>query len=80
MKSKRSQVAELEAELFRLNAMLRRRRAQIAQLEACPNKDCECRKVWKEVVDQKLADQVGKVRKKVRARPRKKPAARRGPV
>ena len=71
MKRTRNQTAELEAELLRLNALVRQRRNQLARLESCPNKDCECRQVWKEVVDQKLANQVGKIRKQVRGKSRK---------
>jgi len=68
MKSKGREAADLEAELLRLNTLVRQRRAQLARLEACPNKSCECRKVWREVVEQKLAFQVGKIRKNVTAR------------
>jgi hypothetical protein len=76
MKTPLGKAAELEAELFRLNALVRRRREQLARLEHCPHKDCECRQVWKEVVEQKLAHQVGKIRKQVRGRPAKKPATK----
>jgi len=69
MKRKQPETAELEAELLRLNTLVRQRRDQLARLEACPHKDCECRQVWKEVVDKKLATQVGKIRKQVRAKP-----------
>ena len=77
MKRTRNQTAELEAELLRLNALVRQRRNQLARLESCPNKDCECRQVWKEVVEQKLAKQVGKIRKQVRGKTRKPTKARR---
>jgi len=66
MKSKQRQVLELEAELLRLNALVRQRRKQLAYLDKCPNKDCECRRVWHEVVEKKLAQQMGKVRRRVR--------------
>lgn len=66
MKSKQRQVLELEAELLRLNALVRQRRKQLAYLEKCPNKDCECRRVWHQVVEKDLAHQVGKVRRHVR--------------
>ncbi len=66
MKSKQSQVLELEAELLRLNALVRQRRKQLAYLQKCPNKDCECRKVWHEVVEKNLSQQMGKVRRQVR--------------
>lgn len=68
MKSTRREVADLEAELLRLNTLVRQRRAQLARLEACPNKGCECRKVWREVVEHKLASQVRKIRKNVSVR------------
>ena len=61
-------VVELESELLRLTELVRARRQQLARLEKCPNKDCECRKVWREVVERKLASQVGKIGKGVRER------------
>ena len=61
MKKKQRQAIELEAELLRLNAMVRKRRDQLARLEKCPYKDCECRAVWREVVEKDLASQVGKI-------------------
>jgi hypothetical protein len=67
MKSKERQVAELEAELLRLNSLVRQRRTQLAYLQKCPNKDCECRRVWHQVVEKNLAQQMGKVRRKVRS-------------
>jgi len=70
MKRTQRQTAELEAELLRLNALVRQRRQQLAKLEHCPHKDCECRQVWREVVESNLASQVGKVRNQIRgARP-----------
>jgi hypothetical protein len=75
MKSKQSEVLELESELLRLNDMVRARRAQLERLEKCPNKDCECRRVWKEVVEQNVAGQFGKIRKRIR--PAKSAAAKR---
>jgi hypothetical protein len=66
MKSKKSEALELEAELVRLNDLVRARRAQLERLEDCPNKDCECRVVWRETVEKNLAHQVGKVRRGVR--------------
>ena len=71
MKRTQNEVAELEAELLRLNNLVRQRRLQLARLESCPHKDCECRQVWHDVVEKKLASQVGKIRKKVRERPAK---------
>jgi hypothetical protein len=70
MKSKRQEALELEGELLRLNDLVRARRAQLARLERCPNKDCECRAVWRETVENNLARQVGKVRNHVRTGPR----------
>jgi hypothetical protein len=68
MKSTQRQAAELEAELLKLNTLVRERRKQLARLEACPNKDCECRRVWREVVEKNLTRQVGKIRKHVRGK------------
>ena len=68
MKSKQRDAAELEAELLRLNDLVRARRKQLARLDACPNKDCECRAVWRQVVEQNLATQVRKVRSQVRGK------------
>jgi hypothetical protein len=64
--SKKQQAVQLEGELLRLNELVRARRAQLARLDACPNKDCECRAVWEESVDRTLAGQVGKIRKHVK--------------
>jgi hypothetical protein len=66
MRNKRQETIELEAELFRLNALVRKRRQQLARLEKCPNKDCECRAVWHEVVNKNLAGQMTKIRRQVR--------------
>ena len=66
MKSKEREAVDLEAELLRLNALVRQRRKQLARLAECPNKDCECRAVWQEVVSKKLAGQIGKIRRHVR--------------
>ena len=66
--------AELEAELLRLNTLVRERRRQLTRLEQCPHKDCESRQVWHEVVEQQLATQVGKIGKRVqtsKSKPRK---------
>jgi len=66
MKRTQRQAAELEAELIRLNTLVRARRKQLARLEHCPHKDCECRQVWREVTEKKLAAQVAKIRKTVK--------------
>ena len=75
MNSKQRDAQELEAELIRLNTLVRQRRQQLFRLADCPNKDCECRKVWKEAVEKDLAAQVGRIRRNVR-RPARKPAAK----
>jgi hypothetical protein len=71
IKSKERDAVELEAELLRLNELVRARRMQLARLAKCPNKDCECRAVWREVVEKNLAGQVGKIRRQVRGQPAK---------
>ncbi len=78
MKSKQRGAVELEAELLRLNTLVRQRRAQLARLEKCPHKDCECRLVWRQVIEQNLAQQVGLIRREVRGK-RRKAQARRSP-
>ena len=70
MKSTKAKVVKLEAELLRLNDMVRARRRQLAKLEQCPHKDCECRAVWREVVERDLASQVGKIRTSVKPKQR----------
>jgi hypothetical protein len=65
MNNKQEQAAELEAELIRLNTLVRARRKQLANLERCPNKACECRLVWREVVERNLASQMGRIRRQV---------------
>ncbi|MGA2864989.1 MAG: hypothetical protein ABSF95_10950 [Verrucomicrobiota bacterium] len=69
MRSKERGVPELEAELLRLNALVRERRQQLARLQSCPNPLCPCRVVWREQVEKGLASQVRKIRKHVRATP-----------
>jgi hypothetical protein len=76
MKSKEKSAAELEAELLRLNTLVRARRKQLARLETCPHKDCECRAVWREVVESKLATQVSKIRQSVSSKKAAKTPAR----
>jgi len=66
IKGKHQQILELESALHRLNALVRQRRKQLAYLEKCPNKDCECRRVWRQVVEKNLAHQIGQVRRQVR--------------
>ena len=62
---KPQEATELEAELLRLNTLVRERRKQLARLEKCPNKDCPCRLVWRNHVEKNLAGQVRKIRRKV---------------
>lgn len=78
-----SQVGELTAELARLNELVRKRRKQLEFLERCPNKQCECRAVWWEVVEKDLAGQVGRINRQIRGDERngegksRKPGSRR---
>ena len=78
MNSKEEVAADLEAELLRLNTLVRKRRAQLQRLEKCPNKDCECRAVWREHIEHALASQVGTIRGHVskKAAPRAPSAAK----
>ncbi len=69
--------SELEADLVRLNALVRERRKQLVRLEKCPNKDCPCRFVWREHVEKNLAGQVSKIRRDVRSKPAKSAKAKR---
>ena len=68
---------ELEAELLRLNTLVRERRKQLARLEKCPNPDCPCRVVWRNHVEKNLAGQVGKIRSHVRSK-KAQPAKQKG--
>ena len=68
MNGKQLEAAGLEAELLRLNALVRERRKQLARLEECPNKDCPCRLVWRDQVEKNLEGQVGKIRRQVGAK------------
>ncbi len=65
---KAERAAELEAELIRLNTLVRARRKQLARLDQCPHKDCECRQVWRDMVEKNLSLQMGKIRRQVRPR------------
>ncbi len=71
-RNKTDETAELEAELIRLNTLVRARRKQLARLECCPHKDCECRMVWRDFVEKNLASQMGKIRTQVKRKPSKK--------
>jgi hypothetical protein len=55
--------------LLKLNSLVRQRRKQLAFLEKCPNKNCECRLVWRQVVEKNLSEQVGKIRYHVKSKP-----------
>jgi hypothetical protein len=72
MKSKQRNAAELEAELVRLTTLVRARRKQLARLEKCPHKDCECRSIWRQVVEKNLAQQMGKIRQQVKVKAARK--------
>ena len=80
---KPSKASALEAELMKLNLLVRERREQLDRLEKCPNKDCPCRFIWREHVEGNLAGQVSKVRQHVRTKSAKsaksKPRPRRRP-
>jgi hypothetical protein len=65
MSSKPRETLALEAELIRLNALVRERRQQLARLKACPNPECPCRVVWKNKVEEGLAEQMRKIGKQV---------------
>ncbi len=69
---KAAPAAELEAELIRLTTLVRARRKQLARLRTCPHKDCECRMIWRDTVEKNLAQQMGKIRRQVKARPAKR--------
>jgi hypothetical protein len=71
------EATNLEAELVRLNALVRERRKQLARLDKCPNKDCPCRFVWREHVEKNLAGQVGKIQRQVRRGPARSAKAKR---
>lgn len=68
MNGKKRVAADLEAELLRLNALVRERRKQLDRLEKCPNKDCPCRFVWREQVEKNLEGQVGRIRQQVQGK------------
>ena len=65
---KPQEATELEADLVRLNVLVRERRKQLARLEKCPNRDCPCRLVWRDHVEKNLAGQVRKIRRRVGAK------------
>jgi hypothetical protein len=65
---KARKATHIEAELLRLNALVRERRKQLARLDKCPNKDCPCRFVWREQVEKNLEGQVGRIRQQVRGK------------
>lgn len=63
--SKKQDKLELEAELMRLNELVRERRSDLARIAECPNETCKCRVLWTEQVDKTLASQVRKIRKQI---------------
>ena len=65
MKNKKQEIANLEAELTKLTALVRDRRKELVRLETCPNKTCQCRQVWNEQVNKNLASQVRKIKRKL---------------
>ena len=71
MKNQQRPAVELEAELLRLNALVRERRKELARLEKCPNKTCTCRLFWRDHVEKTLARQMGKIRRQLRTQPGK---------
>jgi hypothetical protein len=75
---KSREATELEAELLRLHGLVRERRAQLARLEKCPNKDCPCRVVWREHVEKNLAGQVGKIQRQVRGKSARRAGSKTG--
>ncbi len=77
-KSKQREALELEAELIRLNTLVRQRREQLQRLRDCPNPACPCRVVWRDHVEKNLAKQVGKIRKHVRGAPTTRTARAKG--
>ena len=78
-KTKKQKTIELEAELVRLNSLVRDRRRELARLTKCPNKACTCRLFWQQHVEKILALQLGKIRRGIHPRPRTATAAgRRG--
>lgn len=79
MKRKPQEKIELEAELLKLNDLVRERRKELAKIQDCPNHDCHCRAVWKEQVDKNLAGQVRKIRRKLDVKPKTKARAKAKP-
>ena len=84
MKTKRHQIIELEAELLRLNSLVRDRRKELARLAKCPNKSCTCRLFWEEHIAKLLSLQMGRIRRGIRPKRRavkmaKKPNQKRSP-
>ena len=76
MKRKEHEKLKLEAELLRLNALVRERREQLARIEECPNQACRCRAVWKEQVEKTLTGQMRKIRRQISAESAKTPKAK----
>jgi hypothetical protein len=82
MKTKQHEIVELEAELLRLNRLVRDRRRELVRLAKCPNETCACRLFWQDHVEKLVARQMRKIRQKIRPDSRtsmksRKPAATR---
>lgn len=75
MKRKPLEKIELEEELLKLNALVRKRREQLARIQDCPNHDCHCRAVWKEQVEKGLEGQVRKIRRNLDSKKKAKKKA-----
>lgn len=74
--SKKQEKLELEAELMRLNELVRERRSDLDRIQECPNETCKCRALWKDHVDKTLASQVRKIRKQIVTRKKAAPNAK----
>ena len=53
---------------MRLNLLVRERRQQLDRLDKCPNKDCPCRFVWREHVEENLTEKVAEISRRVRGK------------
>jgi hypothetical protein len=80
LNGKPHKASELEAELMRLNLLVRERRKQLARLDKCPNKDCPCRFVWREHVEVNLTEKVTEISRRVRGRASKPAKSKAAPA
>ena len=76
MKRKQDEKLKLEAELLKLNALVRERREQLDSIRDCPNHACRCRAVWKEHVEKTLSGQMRKIRQQIGAKTKKAPKSK----